>query len=50
LDKKYRAIFICLPEEKVEIVAVTKHYHKWKMPRQPRRNSWQDLQDRQDVF
>ena len=28
LDKKYRAIFICLPEEKVEIIAVTKHYQK----------------------
>ncbi|RLC09170.1 MAG: hypothetical protein DRH43_08755 [Deltaproteobacteria bacterium] len=25
-DKKYRAIFICLPEDKVEIIAVTKHY------------------------
>jgi len=28
LDKKYRAIFICLPEGKVEIIAVTKHYRK----------------------
>jgi len=28
LDKKYRAIFICLPEDKVEIIAVTKHYRK----------------------
>ena len=29
LDKKYRVIFICLPENKVEIIAVTKHYRKW---------------------
>jgi len=28
IDKKYRALFICLPGEKVEIVAVTKHYRK----------------------
>ena len=28
LDKKYRAIFICLPEDKVEIISVTKHYRK----------------------
>ena len=28
LDKKYRAIFICMPEEKVEIIIVTKHYRK----------------------
>ncbi len=28
IDKKYRAIFICLPEDKVEILAVTKHYRK----------------------
>ena len=28
LDKKYRAIFICLPEDNVEIIAVTKHYRK----------------------
>ena len=28
LDKKYRAIFICLPEDKIEIIAVTKHYRK----------------------
>ena len=28
LDKKYRAIFICLPEDKVEIIAVTKHYRR----------------------
>jgi len=28
IDKKYRALFICLPEDKVEIVAVTKHYRK----------------------
>ena len=25
LDKKYRAVFICLPEDKIEIIAVTKH-------------------------
>jgi len=28
IDKKYRALFICLPEEKIEIIAVTKHYRK----------------------
>lgn len=28
LDKKYRAIFICLPGDKIEIIAVTKHYRK----------------------
>ena len=28
LDKKYRAVFICLPEDKIEIIAVTKHYRK----------------------
>ena len=28
LDKKYRAVFICLPEDKVEITAVTNHYRK----------------------
>jgi Txe/YoeB family toxin of Txe-Axe toxin-antitoxin module len=28
IDKKYRALFICLPDEKIEIVAVTKHYRK----------------------
>ena len=28
IDKKYRAIFICLSEEKIEIVAITKHYQK----------------------
>jgi Txe/YoeB family toxin of Txe-Axe toxin-antitoxin module len=28
IDKKYRALFICLPDSKIEIIAVTKHYHK----------------------
>ena len=28
IDKKYRALFICLPEDRVEILAVTKHYRK----------------------
>lgn len=28
LDKKYRAIFIVLPENEVEVIAVTKHYRK----------------------
>ena len=28
LDKKYRAIFICLPEDKIEIISITKHYRK----------------------
>ena len=28
IDRKYRALFICLPEDNVEMVAVTKHYRK----------------------
>lgn len=28
IDKKYRALFICLPDDKIEILAVTKHYRK----------------------
>jgi Txe/YoeB family toxin of Txe-Axe toxin-antitoxin module len=28
IDREYRALFICLPEENVEVVAVTKHYRK----------------------
>ena len=28
IDKKYRALFISLPRDKIEIVAVTKHYRK----------------------
>ena len=28
IDRKYRALFICLPENKIEITAVTKHYRK----------------------
>ncbi len=28
LDKKYRVLFICLPDGRVEIISVTKHYHK----------------------
>jgi len=28
IDKKYRAIFICLSEDQVEIVTITKHYRK----------------------
>jgi len=28
IDKKYRALFICLPEDQIEIIAVTKHYRK----------------------
>lgn len=28
LDRKYRAIFICLPEDKIEIISITKHYRK----------------------
>ncbi|HHT9105091.1 MAG TPA: hypothetical protein ACFYD7_04370 [Candidatus Wujingus californicus] len=28
IDKKYRVLFICLPEGKVELIAVTKHYRK----------------------
>ena len=28
IDKKYRALFICLPKDKTEILTVTKHYRK----------------------
>ena len=28
VDRKHRALFICLPEDKIEIIAVTKHYRK----------------------
>ena len=28
IDLKYRALFICHPDEKTEIIAVTKHYRK----------------------
>jgi len=28
IDRKYRALFIGLPEDKIEIIAVTKHYRK----------------------
>ncbi|MBU4014017.1 MAG: hypothetical protein KJ550_11185 [Proteobacteria bacterium] len=28
IDRRYRALFICLPEDTTEILAVTKHYHK----------------------
>jgi Txe/YoeB family toxin of Txe-Axe toxin-antitoxin module len=28
IDKRYRALFICLPNNKIEIIAVTKHYRK----------------------
>lgn len=28
IDKKYRALFICLSEDEIEIIAVTKHYRK----------------------
>ncbi len=28
IDRKYRAVFICLPEDKVELIAITKHYRK----------------------
>jgi len=28
IDIKYRALFICLPEDIIEIIAVTKHYRK----------------------
>jgi len=28
IDLKYRALFICHPEEQIEIIAVTKHYRK----------------------
>ena len=28
IDKKHRALFICLPEDKTEIISVTKHYRK----------------------
>ena len=28
IDKKHRALFICLPDDKIEVIAVTKHYRK----------------------
>ena len=28
IDKKYRALFISLPKDEIEIVAITKHYRK----------------------
>jgi Txe/YoeB family toxin of Txe-Axe toxin-antitoxin module len=28
IDIKYRALFIYLPNNKIEIIAITKHYHK----------------------
>ena len=28
IDRKYRALFICLPNNKIEMIAITKHYHK----------------------
>ena len=28
IDKKHRALFICLPADKIEVLAVTKHYRK----------------------
>ena len=28
IDKKDRALFICLPDSRIEIIAITKHYHK----------------------
>jgi Txe/YoeB family toxin of Txe-Axe toxin-antitoxin module len=28
IDLKHRALFICHPNEKIEIIAITKHYRK----------------------
>ena len=28
IDKKYRALFICLSEDTIEMLAVTRHYRK----------------------
>jgi len=28
LDLRYRVLFICLPDDKIEIIAITKHYRK----------------------
>ncbi len=28
IDRRYRTIFICLPQDTIEILAVTKHYRK----------------------
>jgi Txe/YoeB family toxin of Txe-Axe toxin-antitoxin module len=28
IDRQYRALFIYLPDDTVELLAVTKHYHK----------------------
>jgi len=28
IDIKYRALFICLPNNRIEVIAITKHYHR----------------------
>ena len=28
IDRKYRALFICLPDNRIEILAITQHYRK----------------------
>jgi Txe/YoeB family toxin of Txe-Axe toxin-antitoxin module len=28
IDIKYRALFICLSNNRIEVIAITKHYHK----------------------
>jgi Txe/YoeB family toxin of Txe-Axe toxin-antitoxin module len=28
IDRRYRVLFICLPDNRIEIVAITKHYRK----------------------
>jgi len=28
IDRQYRAIFICLPDDSIEIISVTNHYRK----------------------
>jgi hypothetical protein len=28
IDKKYRALFISLPDDRIEVIAVTNHYRK----------------------
>jgi|LGVE01.1.fsa_nt_gb Txe/YoeB family toxin of Txe-Axe toxin-antitoxin module len=28
IDRKYRALFVCLSEDRIEIISITKHYRK----------------------
>ncbi|MFQ5455479.1 MAG: hypothetical protein ACE5EA_04635 [Nitrospirota bacterium] len=28
IDRMYRTLFVCLPDDKIEIITITKHYRK----------------------